>query len=224
MTPESELPLDPDRRLALSYVPTRHRPAVEALWRLDAAMGGVLASGREPMISRIKLAWWREALEKLDRERAPAEPVLGALAANVLPTGVSGARLAAMEEGWAVLLSDEPLTPSNLADYARWRGALLFDLSSSLLGGGDDEAVRIAGEAWALVDLARHSGNSEDMEAALAEARGRTLPEIWRSPLRPLGMLAMLARRDLEPGRERWEQQGSPGRMLRMLRHRLTGA
>ena len=223
MTPDDELLLDPDRRLALSYIPSSRRPAVEALWRLDAAMGAVLAGGREPMISRIKLAWWREALEKLDRERAPAEPVLGAIAANVLPSGVSGAGLAAMEEGWEVLLSDGPLTPSNLADYARQRGALLFGISATLLGGALDEPIRSAGEAWALVDLARHSGNSEDMETAIAEARRRELPRRWPSPLRPLGMLANLACRDLEPDRPRWEAQGSPGRMLRMLHHRLSG-
>ena len=29
--------------------------------------------------------------------------------------------------------------------------------------------------------------------------------------------------RDAEPERPRWEPQGSPGRMWRMLRHRLTG-
>ncbi len=223
MTPADEPPLDPDRRLALSYVPTARRAALGALWRLDAAMAAVLTSGREPMISRIKLAWWREALEKLDRERAPAEPVLKALAANVLPAGVSGARLAAMEEGWTILLSDEPLTPSDLAVYANRRGAFLFGHSAILLGGAEDEEVRSAGEAWALVDLARHSGNSAETESALAEARRRELPKRWPARLRPLGMLAMLARRDLEPGRARWEEQGSPGRMLLMLRHRLTG-
>lgn len=224
MTPDDELSLDPDRRLALTYVPTRRRAAVGALWRLDAAMGAVLAGGREPMISRIKLAWWREALERLDRERAPAEPVLSALAIHVLPAGVSGARLAAMEEGWAILLSDEPLTPADLALYARRRGAGLFGHCATLLGGVDGEAARSAGEAWALVDLARHSGNAEDREAALAEASRRELPRRWPSPLRPLGMLAMLARRDLEANRPDWEAQGSPARMLRMLRHRLTGA
>ena len=224
MTPADEPPLDPDRRLALSYVPTRSRAAVGALWRLDAAMGAVLAGGREPMISRIKLAWWREALVKLDRERAPTEPVLSALAAHLLPAGVSGAGLAAMEEGWSVLLSDQPLQPSDLGVYARQRGALLFGHSANLLGGTSDVEVRRAGEAWALVDLARHCGNSEDREAALTEARRRELPRRWRSPLRPLGMLAILARRDLEPDRAHWESQGSPGRMLRILRHRLTGA
>ena len=65
----------------------RARPRVEALWRLDVTLGAVLATGREPMVSRIRLAWWREALERLDREPPPAEPVLQALAAHVLPAG-----------------------------------------------------------------------------------------------------------------------------------------
>jgi phytoene synthase len=224
MTPADEPLLDPDRRLALSYVPGSRRPAIGALWRLDAAMGAVLTSGREPMISRIKLAWWREALEKLDREHAPAEPVLGALAIHVLPAGISGARLAAMEEGWSILLEEAPLGPSDLAVYAGQRGGLLFRHSADLLGGQGDIDVGQAGEAWALADLARHCGDSVEADAAVAEARQRLLPGRWPSPLRPIGMLAMLARRDLEPGRGRWEQQGSPGRMLRMLRHRLTGA
>ena len=223
MTSADLPPLDPDRILALSYVPSARRSAVGALWSLDSALGAVLAGGREPMISRIKLAWWREALEKLDRERAPAEPLLGALADHLLPAGVAGEELAAMEEGWSVLLSDQPLGPSDLAAYAARRGALLFAFSARLLGGADDEIVRNAGEAWALVDLARHSANGEDLEVALAEARRRDVRRKWASPLRPLGMLAMLTRRDLEPDRARWEQQGSPRRMLVMLRHRLTG-
>src|SRR5687768_18513690 len=97
--------LDPDRTLALSYVPARRRSAVGALWRLDSALGAALAGGREPMISRIKLAWWREALERLDRERAPAEPGLQELAEHVLPAGVGGAELAGMEGGGRIRAS-----------------------------------------------------------------------------------------------------------------------
>lgn len=211
--------LDPDRILALSYVPTARRPALEALWRLDVALGAVLAGGREPMISRIKLAWWREALEKLDRERAPAEPVLQALAVQVLPKGVSGADLAEMVEGWEALLSSEPLTAEELALYAEGRGARLFRYSARLLGG---ESRAGAGERWALVDLARHS-NEVDAEAALVAARALPPQGQWPARLRPLGMLAALAARDAEPARPRWEPQGAPGRMLRMLRLRLMG-
>jgi phytoene synthase len=73
-----------------------------------------------------------------------------------------------------------------------------------------------------LVDLARHSTDAADAEAAVAAA---PTARAWRWParLRPLGMLAAVAKRDLEPKRPRWERPGSPGRMLRMLRHRLTG-
>ncbi|HYW17094.1 MAG TPA: squalene/phytoene synthase family protein [Allosphingosinicella sp.] len=214
--------LDPDRILALSYVPTKRRAAVGALWRLDAALGAALAGGREPMISRIKLAWWREALERLDREPAPAEPVLQELEAHVLPDGVGGAELAGMEEGWAALASPEPLGPQELTAYARARGGRLFRLTARLLGDPRAE-VDEAGEAWSLVDLARHCATTEDSDIALAAARERPLPRRWPSPLRPLGMLAILAARDLDPARPPWEARGAPARMWRMLRHRISG-
>src|SRR3546814_10075060 len=99
--------LDHVRTISWAYVPARTRPAVEALWRLDAALGAVLAGGRDRLISQIKLVWWRDSLEKLDRERAPAEPALQAAATHLLPAGISGATLAGMEAAWAVLL-DEP--------------------------------------------------------------------------------------------------------------------
>jgi phytoene synthase len=215
--------LDPDRALALAYVPAARRAAVEALWRLDAALSSVLSTGREPMISQIRLAWWREALEKLDRERAPAEPVLKALAEHVIPAGISGAELSAMEAAWTMLLSPEPLGAADLALYASARGGLLFRYSARLLGDPEPaSAVEAGGGAWALVDLARHSMDAADSEVAVRAARA-VEPWRWPSRLRPLGMLAALARRDAEPARPRWEPQGSPGRMARMLRHRLTG-
>ena len=214
--------LDPDRILALSYVPARRRAAVGALWRLDSALGAALAGGREPMISRIKLAWWREALERLDRERAPAEPLLRELAEHVLTAGVAGAELAGMEEGWAILSSPETLSGEELAAYARSRGGGLFLYTARLLGGAG-AGLEAAGEAWALVDLARHCATSEDADIALAAARERILPKSWPSRLRPLGMLAVLAARDLDPARPPWEARGAPARMWRMLRHRISG-
>lgn len=217
------IPLDPDRTLALAYVPASRRPAVEALWRLDAALASVLSTGREPLISQIRLAWWREALEKLDTEKAPAEPVLRAVAEHVVAAGVTGAELSAMEAGWAVLLSPDPLGPADLELYASARGSLLFRYTARLLGEPQPGlGVEAAGGVWALVDLARHSTDAPDAEAAIEAARAAQ-DQRWPKRLRPLGMLAALACRDLDPRRPRWEEQGAPGRMLRMLRHRLTG-
>lgn len=208
--------LDPDRKLALAYVPAAARPAVEALWRLDVAFAAVLATGTQPLISQMRLAWWREALERLDSAPPPAEPVLQALATIVLPR-VTGAELAAMEEGWVTLLADGPLTGEQRDHYAAMRGGLLFAYTARLLG-DTDFPVTQAGECWALADLARHSRRVDEV---------KTPPEMpkvkWPPKLRPLGMLAMLARRDLERLGQVPEKQGSPARIIRMIRHRVGG-
>jgi phytoene synthase len=210
--------LDADRWLALAYVPAAARPALDALWRLDVTLGAVVAAGRDPMMGRIRLAWWREALEALDRAPPPPEPVLRALAAQVLPGGVTGAALAAMEAGWAELLAEGPLDGDALERYAAERGGLLFRHSALLLG---DSAFPVegAGRLWALADLARRSSDRSGARAALAAAAAHVESGRWPRRLRPLGMLAALARRDLA----RQERPGAPARMLRMLRHRLTG-
>ncbi len=213
--------MNADVALALASVPEPARSAVHALWALDETLGRVLSTGREPMISRIRLAWWREALDRLDREPPPKEPMLEGLAREVLVRGVSGTELGEMEAAWALLPGDQPITREDLEAYAKARGGLLFGFTARLLGGDGDIAP--AGEAWALVDLARHSTESADVEAALAAARERKLPRRWPKSLRPLGMLAVLAERDLKRDPSRWEEFGSPPRTARMLRHRLTG-
>lgn len=208
--------LDPDRRLALAYIPAAVRPAVEALWRLDVAFAAILATGTQPIISQLRFAWWREALERLDGAPPPAEPVLQALAAAVLPQ-VTGAELAAMEEGWLMLLSDDALTADQLDLYAVKRGGLLFAYTARLLGDADFPVVR-AGEAWALADLVRHSRRVDEVKT------GSVTPKMkWPRRLRPLGMLAMLARRDLRNIGQDPEKAGSPARILRMIGHRISG-
>lgn len=215
--------IDPDRRLAISHVPRAATRPLANLWTLDAKMGDLLARGGNPQVSQIKLAWWREALEALDARPPPAEPILEDLARHVLPQGVSGQELAMLAEGWEYLTQPERLSEDALAHYGRLRGRTLFGLSARLLG-GSGECVDRAGEGWALADLARRTSRKDEARDALrlAAARLEERPR-WPRVLRPLGMLAMLARRDAERGVDRIEPHGAPQRMLRMIRHRLTG-
>jgi phytoene synthase len=218
--------LDAERQLALSYVPAARRAALGTLWRLDATLGGLLASASQPLVTQIKLAWWREALQALDRAPPPAEPMLHAVAHALLPAGLSGATLAEMTESWEILLTSETVAEEDLAAYARQRGGLLFRCSAILLGRSSSPEVERAGEAWALVDLARRSSAAEETGRAIEAARLRIdglFARRWPSALRPLGMLAALARRDAARGGGCFERQGAPARMLAMARHRLTG-
>lgn len=201
----------PERALVLSYAPSRTRAGLAALLALDDRFAGIVARAREPAIGQMRLVWWFEALEALDVAPPPAEPLLRALAAEVLPAGITGAELAVMVDGWERLLGAEALDPDA---FARERGGRLFALAARLLG-GSDRRVEALGEGWALADLAkRHPEATAPARKRLDAAFGSPWPRL----LRPLGALALLARSDLAGGRP-----GAPGRVGRLLWHRLTG-
>ena len=212
--------VDPERALAIVHAPAGCRPALTALFALDERLAGIVAATTEPTIGLIRLAWWRESLERLDRETPPAEPLLQALAA-LLPLGLTGAGLSEIEDGWAALL-DGDMDDEALARHARQRGGCLFTLAARILGDGTIP-VAAAGQGWALADLG-HRHSAPDVQARARSAAAAILDalpiETWPKALRPLGMLAVLARKDAVPGPRR---QGSPKRLLRMLAMRLTG-
>lgn len=214
---------DPDLALALIHTPAADRPALAALFALDAAFGQTLASASQPALGEIRLAWWREALEALDNAPPPAEPRLADAARLLLPRGIRGAELAAVEGGWRPLFDEFPWTITT-AEALLLRGRLLFGLGARLLG-CDPAPLEPAGGLWALVDVARGCSDAASRRLLLGQAlvlgkplRGMSLP----STARPLGMLTTAAMRDADRG-EPVEQRGAPGRVAAMLGHRWTG-
>lgn len=215
--------LGPDRTLALTYVPAKRRPAIAALFQIDAAMADVVRTSSQPMLGAIRLAWWRERLEGLDSGEVPAEPRLRAAAAELLPRGIPGRELAGLEAGWLRLFDDFPWG-LQVADSIRVRGRRLFGLGGSLLGERTSD-IEAAGGVWALVDAARHCSDPGSREFLVQQAHslGRELKGVkFAAALRPLSMLAVVAIRDSERG-EPFEAQGTPRRAAAMLRHRMTG-
>src|SRR4029453_505113 len=83
-----------DRALVRLYWPVELRPAFDALFAIDNAMGEVVARATEPALAPLKPAWGREQLEGLDDGKVPAEPRLQAAADELLTRRISGARLA----------------------------------------------------------------------------------------------------------------------------------
>jgi phytoene synthase len=197
-----------DRDLVRLHWPRHLRPAFDALFAIDDAMGAVVASATQPALAAIKLAWWREQLEALDTGAPPAEPRLQAAAAELLSRGIRGEELARLEGGWAALLLERPDMTLALE-----RGALLFRLAAKLLG-TEDARLAEGGRIYARADLQRRGHKLEQTQL------GETLGSV-PVPLRPLTALAALARRDLE--RQAPEPEATPGRSWTLLRHRLTG-
>lgn len=200
----SDLPRDRD--LVRLHWPPELRRAFDALFGIDDALAEVVQSASQPGLAAIKLAWWREALERLDQAPPPAEPRLKAAAAELLTRGITGAELAGLEDGWLTLAEEQPDR-----GRIRARGERLFGLAARLLG--DDGESHTGGGLWAETDAARR--------LRLAMPRGREPLRATRK-MRPITILAALANRDAERGNGR-EPEATPGRAWTLLRHRLTG-
>ncbi|NJR79045.1 squalene/phytoene synthase family protein [Sphingomonas corticis] len=215
MTPR---PLTPPATV-FAWSATAFGAAPAALFALDAALADVVRSTRTPMVGQMRLTWWHDALHALDAAAAPAQPVLRALAAHVVPR-VPGAVLARMIEGWDVLIEEERLDAAALERFAEGRGARLFAALATVLQAADDPAIGAAGRGWALADLASHVEAGAD--AIAAEAR-RSLAEAeimrWRGAARPIGALA----RDAALALAGKGESGGPRRAAGVLRRVVTG-
>lgn len=206
---------DPERALAVAYAPAALRPHLATLFALDERFGQIVGTTTEPMIGLMRLAWWREALEKLPGDLTSGEPLLAALA----ETRVPGAQLAAIEDGWAAMLDGE-MDADAIVRHGRERGGGLFTAAATLLS-AKDAGLAEAGAGWALADLGhRHSDPAVQVEAR-KQARALLAPRRWSRAALPLAALATLAARDAATDGAR--RQGSPGRLLRLLGLRLCG-
>jgi phytoene synthase len=217
--------VDLERALVLAYAPADRRAALATLWRLDERLGDVLHAAHEPLIRAIRLAWWREALEGLDAGAVQAEPLLAEVARTMPPLGLSGADLAAIEEGWAAFADGEGAEAA-LA-HGAGRGRPLFALAARILTGepAPDGMADIAdaGEGWALVACMPWLEEAERGPVAARAAVCLTpfAARRWPKRLRALGALTVLAQADLQ--NEKPRRPGSPGRVARALWLALSG-
>lgn len=209
-----DVPPRPEHALAITYAPPANRTGLNALLSLDATLARLARRTREPMVAQLRLAWWRDSLGRLEASPIVGQPLLAALHGTVLPTGVRGAELAAIVDGWEALIAGDA------AAHGRDRGRPLFAAAAQVLG-TDAAWVGDAGDVWALADLATTSPDRDLAAAAraLAEPLVPALAAVRASrAARPLAALALIARMDLAGLPE-----GSPSRVARLLKLRLTG-
>ena len=216
---------DRDRWLATLYSPADVRPALFALHALDLELAQVVATTTEAMLGEIRLAWWREALAKLDTVPPPAQPVLAALAGHALPLGVKGQALEPMEDAFLALLLDERLAGRALDDCLDRRGGTLFGACATVLGVAQPSA-RALGRVWALGQLVRPGIKAppvdpDDARRTAADA----LPAKLVPALRPLAALADFAVADVARalGGRPATVPGSVPRQARLLWRVATG-
>ena len=210
--------LFPDQQLVLAYARAQDRDVLTALFQIDAHLGAMALSAREPMVTRIKLAWWQEQGFAKARPVNDLDDAIRQIEVRV--PGCHGL-LAQLAEGWGVFLEFEEEGEASLNASAELRGPALFGLAAAAAGVTLTEAQKSASIAWALVDLARKCGSDE----ALAKARDVYSGLHGTSqamPVRILSLLSALARNDAARGLNDAVPLGSPLRIVRTLWFFLT--
>lgn len=201
-----------DRDLVRLYWPVELRPAFDALFAIDDVLAEVVASSTQPALGAIRLAWWREALERLDYHSPPPEPRLQAATTELVPRGVTGKALAALEDGYATLLEEHPDR-----DRLGAGGASLFAIGAILLG-AEDGRLAEAGQIYAFASAARRGLAAIPVEIGCDGLTGHR----FKRALRPLTGLARLAARDIARA-PTLEPQATPARAAALLSHRFFG-
>jgi len=151
---------DRDRYLCALFAPANRRAAVIALYAFNYEIAKTREVVSEPLLGRIRLQWWREALDEayggaLVREHEVMTPLGAAIRRHRL----SREHFDAMVDARELDLEDAP--PASLAaleDYCAATSGRLQRLVLEVLdAGGEDaaEAAREVGIAYALAGLVR---------------------------------------------------------------------
>jgi phytoene synthase len=175
------------------------------LWEIDLAFAHVVATTMTIQLGTIRLAWWRERLEELDKGIGPpAEPRLQNVAATLIPARISGTELSRLEDCWLALLSPFPWGDAQAQALAK-RGEILFGIGARLLGREAAEGEPF-GAVWSLIDGARHCSDRQSRRFLFDRARSAIagLPR-QRVPaeLLPLTMITLRRAYDLLHGDRR---------------------
>jgi len=153
---------DRDRFLAALFAPEPERSGLLALLAFDHELARTRTVTREPMLARIRLEWWREAVAEAAGTAKPrAQPIVESLSETVRRHRLEPQGLIALIDAREEEI-DGPL------DVLRTSQALA-DLELAVLGIDQEptrQAARAVGAAWLM-------GEGPEREALLAEARAR---------------------------------------------------
>lgn len=150
---------DHDRFLTCLFAPSARREDLFALYAFNLEVAKTAEVVSEPMLGRIRLQWWREALDGVyqgtPRKHAVVEPLAAAVKKCDLPRTLFDAII----DGRELDLEDEPLRDlQSFETYTAMTSAALTRLAAMVLGVKAEDALQAAdhvGSAWAMIGLLR---------------------------------------------------------------------
>lgn len=135
--------------LAALSAPAQRRAGLLSVWAFEAELARIPQTVSEPMMGRIRLQWWLDALPAIAGGRAPSHPVAHALAPLAPDLGALGA----LAESHNFDLTDASADVAEHQAHAQAKADALADLLFGVLGLSDPDTHAAAADvlaAWVL--------------------------------------------------------------------------
>lgn len=215
---------DRERYWSAVFAPAPERPALLALYALNAELSHIGIVTREPMVGQIRLQWWRDAIDLAAPGTKTGNPVADALAAAILAHGLPKDRLIGIIDARSAEIFGEP--PANLnalRESLQEAEGALFELAALILGDSSEAAKKAAAHAGLAYGLTQRlrtipiqaSRRRLLLPPSYFESRGVPLPELYAGKApdafgAALADLRGMANRELRQFRELAPRLGAP--------------
>ena len=217
---------DPARYHCALFAPPAARAGLFALIAFHHELANALSRVREPMLARIRLTWWREALDEIAAGRPRRHDVVEALAA-ALDGPLSDAPLRTMIDARAAEI--EAPSPADLAAYRGRVAATAESLAAAMLDhlrvsdptarAGALRAATAFGMVGRLGAFAHHAARGENiLPADLLAAEGIAAGDGCKGPgLAAIGRAVLDAAADELAVAKGYGRAGRPVGLLAVL-------
>jgi phytoene synthase len=151
--------------LAVAYARRDLREALSLLLEFDNRLMALVVKGQETLIQQLRLAWWREQLEKSNNARPIGEPLLGRLSACEHLDDL-GPAMQSLVDAWELIVSADgdaespAIVAANKVRVDAVFGSYAFWVTGKPIS---VKAFDTAGECWARgsLGLPAYAGKAE---------------------------------------------------------------
>jgi phytoene synthase len=166
----------PDCYLATLFAPADKRRALMALYAFDNELARIQRIVHEPIAGLVRLQWWNDVVEGLERGVSVAHPVITELQYAIRENGLDAGNLRRAIDGRRRPFEEEQ--PSSLASFKCYLvdiGGSVTSAAANFLGVRDETALAVASR----VGAARAALEQVNLMAQAASDRPHWLPSAW---------------------------------------------
>ena len=153
---------EPERYFISLFGPKNIQASLWSIFAFDSELSRIKNVVSEPMIGKIRLQWWREALEKLEGHKGRGHYILQALQTLLAQNAIQISDLMSLVDAREIEFEDTASCDmEKILKYADSTLGLLTELSARISSCGSDDInwARKIGTSWGLIEIAANKNS-----------------------------------------------------------------